>query len=67
MTKSILNEKEYWNISYNKRVAAKIRSVRSPLRMGPRERAGLVVVWGNLERFVVWNFLGGNFREGEYT
>jgi hypothetical protein len=31
MTKRILNEKEYWNISYKKRLTDKIRSVRRPL------------------------------------
>jgi hypothetical protein len=41
MTKRILNEKEYWNMSYNKRVAVKIRSVRGPLTMGLRKRAEL--------------------------
>jgi hypothetical protein len=31
MTKRILNEKEYWNMSYNKRVTNKIRSASGPL------------------------------------
>jgi hypothetical protein len=33
------------NVSYNKRVAVKIRSVRSPLIMGRRDWAGFVVNW----------------------
>jgi hypothetical protein len=42
MTKRILNEKVYWNMSYIKRVAVKIRSVRSPLIMGRRKGAEMV-------------------------
>jgi hypothetical protein len=37
MTKRILNEKEYWNMSYIKRVTSKIRSGRRPLIMGLRK------------------------------
>jgi hypothetical protein len=43
MTKRILNEKEYWNMSYNKRVTNKIRSADGPLIMGRREGAEMVV------------------------
>jgi hypothetical protein len=44
MTKRILNEKEYWNISYIKRVAVKIRSAGSPLINGTVRFEGIMIV-----------------------
>jgi hypothetical protein len=52
MTKRILNEEVYWNISYIKRVADKIRSARSPLIMGLRKEAELGGFGRNLKEFL---------------
>jgi hypothetical protein len=66
MTKRILNEEEYWNMSYIKRVAVKIRSGRRPLIMGRRKGAEMVGIGMICEIFGVL-FFGGNFREGVHT
>jgi hypothetical protein len=50
MTKRILNEKEYWKISYKKRMADKIRSGRCPLIMGLRKRAKMGSIEWESER-----------------
>jgi hypothetical protein len=44
MTKRILNEKEYWNISYNQRVTNKIRSGHSPLS---KDGEKVLDLWSN--------------------
>jgi hypothetical protein len=67
MTKRILNEKEYWNISYIKRVAVKIRSACGPLIMGLRKGAELVVNWTEFGKILGDLVLRSDFREGEHT
>jgi hypothetical protein len=42
-------KKDIRNVSYNKRVTNKIRSAGSPLLMGRRELAGMVVNWNDLD------------------
>jgi hypothetical protein len=44
MTKRILSVNEYWNMSYNKRVAVKIRSAGSPLINGTVRFEGIMIV-----------------------
>jgi hypothetical protein len=51
-----------WNMSYNKRVTDKIRSLRSPLIMGRRERAKNWVKWRNLKR-ILGNWIFGGISE----
>jgi hypothetical protein len=64
MTKRIMNEKEYWNISYIKRVTYKIRSARSPLIMGLRKEAELGGFGRNLKRFLDFWFWGVTSEKG---
>jgi hypothetical protein len=52
-------------MSYIKRVAVKIRSVRSPLIIGRRDGAKIGVKWTRIERILGLNFFGGKFGEGE--
>jgi hypothetical protein len=54
-------------MSYNKRVTYKIRSARSPLIMGRREKANNWVNWGTLERFEIGFFGGRVQRRGVHV
>jgi hypothetical protein len=51
-------------MSYNKRVAVKIRSVCGPLRMGRREMAKIRSIGWDLERFLVNWVFGGISEKG---
>jgi hypothetical protein len=54
-------------MSYIKRVAVKIRSVRGPLIMGLREWAEIAVNWMRFGKIFGFEDFGGMFEEGEYT
>jgi hypothetical protein len=80
MTKRILNEKEYWNMSYIKRVTIKIRSASSPLIIGTVRKWGIcghlvgvgLIFWGRIfgsrvqRRGVNVNIPKNGSRAGEF-
>jgi hypothetical protein len=55
------------NVSYNKRVTDKIRSVCGPLIIGTTKWAEIVVNWRGFEKILGDLSFGGKFREGVHT